>query len=46
VFIPNISDCAKHIAVGHNYTLILSISGLVYACGKNSGGELGLGNTA
>lgn len=32
---PNFSDCAKQVACGENHTLVLSISGLVYSCGKN-----------
>ena len=40
---PNFSDCAKMIACGDYHTLILSMSGLVYVCGKNCNGQLGLG---
>ena len=41
---PNFSDCAKMVACGDDFTLLLSLSGLVYACGNNSTGQLGTGS--
>ena len=38
---PYFSDCAKQVACGDSHTLILSISGLLYACGLNTEGQLG-----
>lgn len=38
---PNFSDCAKLVACGDSHTLVLSLSGLVYASGDNSQGQLG-----
>jgi len=40
---PNFSDCAKMVACGEDHTLVLSLSGLVYACGGNSRGQCGNG---
>jgi alpha-tubulin suppressor-like RCC1 family protein len=42
---PHFSDCAKQVACGDYHTLVLSISGLVYACGKGDRGQLGLNST-
>ena len=39
--VPNLSDCAKQVACGDFHSLVLSLSGLVYACGDNAGGQLG-----
>ena len=39
--VPNFSDCAKQVACGDYHSLVLSLSGLVYACGDNAGGQLG-----
>ena len=36
--VPHFSDCAKQVACGDYHTLVLSLSGLVYACGDNTGG--------
>ena len=38
---PNFADCAKLVACGTSHTLVLSLSGLVYACGNNLEGQLG-----
>lgn len=39
--IPSFSDCAKQVACGNYHTLVLSLSGLVYAAGLNNEGQLG-----
>jgi secretion-regulating guanine nucleotide exchange factor len=36
--IPSFSDCAKQVACGYYHTLVLSLSGLVYAAGLNNEG--------
>ena len=41
----NINNDVKQIACGQNHTVILKTDGNVYACGYNSNGQLGLGNT-
>lgn len=38
---PHFSDCAKQIVCGNHHTLVLSLSGLVYAAGNNNEGQLG-----
>lgn len=43
VLLSNFSDCAKMVACGEEHTLVLSLSGLVYACGGNSQGQCGNG---
>ena len=42
--LPSFSDCAKQVVCGTHHTLILSISGLVYAFGRNTEGQLGIGH--
>ena len=42
--VDSFADCAKMVACGDQHTLILSVSGLIYACGKNDLGQLGLGS--
>ena len=44
VIVPNFTDCAKQVVCGEHHTLILSLSGLVYAVGDNREGQLGFGN--
>ena len=39
--VPSFSDNAKQIACGDYHTLVLSLSGLVYAAGENGEGQLG-----
>lgn len=39
--IPSFSDCAKQVACGNYHTLVLSLSGLIYAAGLNNEGQLG-----
>jgi len=39
--IPSFSDCAKQVACGNYHTLVMSLSGLVYAAGLNNEGQLG-----
>ena len=41
----NINNDVKQIACGRNHTFIIKNDGSVWACGNNSYGELGLGNT-
>ena len=36
---------AKQVVAGGYYTMILAEDGTVFACGKNEGGQLGLGDT-
>lgn len=40
--IPSFNDMAQMIAAGNQHTLILTRSGLVYACGSNEEGQLGI----
>lgn len=37
------SDDVEQVAAGHHHTLLLTRSGDVWACGRNSRGQLGLG---
>lgn len=37
------SDAVGQIAAGHHHTLLLTHSGELWACGRNSRGQLGLG---
>jgi alpha-tubulin suppressor-like RCC1 family protein len=39
--IPDAPDCAKSVACGEKHLLVLSLSGLVYAAGDNTEGQLG-----
>jgi alpha-tubulin suppressor-like RCC1 family protein len=41
--VPAFSDCAKETACGEDFTLFLSISGLIFSTGRNDMGQLGLG---
>ena len=36
--VPDFADSGKMVACGENHTLVLSLSGLVYACGNNATG--------